>query len=801
MAGLMDGALLPTIKCSNCGMSVEISEMGDHVCKRVPASPSPPPPSPPPKPDSATASTHSRNPSGPRLGRPGPPPRIDPSLANRPYLHPNEDLSKSEKDSLTPSPLSVSTGQRTPHLQQGSRISPLLDEPDSPDVIKPVGDLPAFPLPRSMSKKRNASLSRLQLAQTAPPVPSPQFGHAMDGEAPLPPQSARMSGYERGHSPPPLTKQHDAAGAQTISHRHGDSIDSRSSYGTSAGSTRYGENSSKRSTAMSSRRPSFASIAQESHQFTEEASSGGAIHLEPLMEHPPSAEQSAGTESQKHGGKGGSFSGFDFGVATTEKPFPDPLRVSSHTNSDRLSSTRGSAELFFRSPSQSSFGLPADWLDPDETRSSSASSANVSYKAFRPLVSDIEPPSASQSEPKDVPRKGTASSSESNTSVSKFARALGLDFPHHATENSTSSSSESSPSEARSGTSISSLPSEASLSRRKPSETSRLGVVKEQPANGNQQPVLPETEQTESPADLEPPRIPASFLSPDSPTDPAINKGSLSLVVDKATTTPPQPSEPSEPRVPLVRQESHDPQTEPPERPTITRSATEPPVRPPPRPKGRCRGCGEAILGKSVSSKDGRLTGRYHRECFVCCHCRSPFETADFYVLNDRPYCAQHYHELNGSLCSACNKGIEGQYLETNERSGPGPADHKKFHPDCLTCRTCGIPVKGEYYEWNGQVYCERDARRAAASMSPNRMRRPTLPSSPLAARPPNYPPMPPGYPRRPGPGPGPGGPGFGPGPGPGSRRPSGMLDIPRGPPPAGARRFPERRTTRLMMT
>jgi hypothetical protein len=169
-------------------------------------------------------------------------------------------------------------------------------------------------------------------------------------------------------------------------------------------------------------------------------------------------------------------------------------------------------------------------------------------------------------------------------------------------------------------------------------------------------------------------------------------------------------------------------------------------------------------------------------------------------VLNDRPYCAQHYHELNGSLCSACNKGIEGQYLETNERSGPGPADHKKFHPDCLTCRTCGIPVKGEYFEWNGQVYCERDARRAAASMSPNRMRRPTLPSSPLAARPPNYPPMSPGYPRRPGPGPG-HGPGLGPGPGPGSRRPSAMLDVPRGPPPAGARRFPERRTTRLMMT
>ncbi|GFF33135.1 paxillin-like protein 1 [Aspergillus udagawae] len=791
MAGLMDGALLPTIKCSNCGMSVEISEMGDHICKPTPAPPSPPPPSPPPKSDSATVSAHLRNPSGPRLGRAGPPPRIDPSLANRPYLRPNEDLSKSEKESLTPSPLSVSTGQRSPYLQQRSRISPLLDEPDSPDVIKPVGDLPAFPLPRSMSKKRNASLSQLQIAQTAPPVPSPQFAHAMGGEAPLPPQSAHMSGYERGRSPPPLKKQHDVPPAQAISHRHGESIDSRSSYGTSAGSTRYGENSSKRSTAMSSRRPSFGSIAQESHQFREEASSGRANHLEPLIEHSSSVEQSAGTESRKHDGKGGSFSGFDFGVATAEKPFPDPLRVSSHTNSDRLSSTRGSAELFFRSPSQSSFGLPADWLDPNEARSSSASSANISYKAFRPSGSDIEQPSVPQSEPKSVSRKGTDSSSESNTSVSKFARALGLDFPDHATENSTSSSSESSPSETRSGTSISSLPSEASLSRRKPSETSRLGVVREQQANGNQQPVLPETEQTESPIDLEPPRIPASLFSPDSPTDPAINQGSLSLVVDRAPSSPPQPREPRVPR------EAHESRDEPPVRPTITRSATEPPVRPPPRSKGRCRGCGEAILGKSVSSKDGRLTGRYHRECFVCCHCRSPFETADFYVLNDHPYCAQHYHELNGSLCSACNKGIEGQYLETNERSGPGPADHKKFHPECLTCRTCWIPVKGEYFEWNGQVYCERDARRAAASMSPHRMHRPNLPSSPLAARPPNYPPMSPGYPRRPGPG---HGPGLGPGPAPGSRRPSGMLDVPRGPPPAGARRFPERRTTRLMM-
>lgn len=28
----MDPGLLPSIKCSNCGMSVEISAMGDHIC-------------------------------------------------------------------------------------------------------------------------------------------------------------------------------------------------------------------------------------------------------------------------------------------------------------------------------------------------------------------------------------------------------------------------------------------------------------------------------------------------------------------------------------------------------------------------------------------------------------------------------------------------------------------------------------------------------------------------------------------------------------------------------------------------
>ncbi|KAI9891530.1 MAG: hypothetical protein M1814_002653 [Vezdaea aestivalis] len=38
----------------------------------------------------------------------------------------------------------------------------------------------------------------------------------------------------------------------------------------------------------------------------------------------------------------------------------------------------------------------------------------------------------------------------------------------------------------------------------------------------------------------------------------------------------------------------------------------------PPISKGPCKGCGEQIRGKSVSAADGRLTGKYHKECRFC---------------------------------------------------------------------------------------------------------------------------------------------------------------------------------------
>ncbi|KAI1108413.1 hypothetical protein F5Y14DRAFT_84306 [Nemania sp. NC0429] len=127
-----------------------------------------------------------------------------------------------------------------------------------------------------------------------------------------------------------------------------------------------------------------------------------------------------------------------------------------------------------------------------------------------------------------------------------------------------------------------------------------------------------------------------------------------------------------------------------------------------PRPRGNCKACQEPITGKSISSADGRLTGRYHKACFVCTTCKESFSSATFYVHEDRPYCEQHYHKLNGSLCGACQRGIEGQYLEDEVP--------RKYHPACFRCGDCGLVLRDGYFDVNGRSYCERDAFRRMQS-------------------------------------------------------------------------------------
>ncbi|OJD16349.1 hypothetical protein AJ78_03483 [Emergomyces pasteurianus Ep9510] len=426
------------------------------------------------------------------------------------------------------------------------------------------------------------------------------------------------------------------------------------------------------------------------------------------------------------------------------------------------------------------FGLPSHPKLPRDSDSSLSrrlsNATTTSSMSFKPPVpeKDDKPKVLDDEGPKSPIREYRI---DEDFSVSNFARDLGLSHSAHL---SSSSSIGTAPSDMASGSSHSTQPSEVSSG------------MHSNPASGNMA--------WKNLAINVEPRQPQNLLPMqdiDSPTDPSFQNGNLSSVMQKIDLAQPLPALPTEPA--LGKRTVSPP----------ARTATRTPVG----RKNRCRGCHQIIVGKSVSSADGRLTGRWHKACFVCHTCSSPFQTADFYVLDNLPYCAQHYHELNGSLCGSCNMGIEGQYLETEEENENfAGGTRKKYHPGCFRCHTCHMVLRGDYFEWDGVAYCERDGRRAAAAMyppqSPSMMMPP--PGRPGFRRP-QYPPRgyqgvyPGGYQGGNGPAPRPGpGPRYGPG-GPGMRYPPQpphpSLNVPgQGMYNNNSRRYPERRTTRLMM-
>ncbi|KAF8660612.1 hypothetical protein AX16_001591 [Volvariella volvacea WC 439] len=122
----------------------------------------------------------------------------------------------------------------------------------------------------------------------------------------------------------------------------------------------------------------------------------------------------------------------------------------------------------------------------------------------------------------------------------------------------------------------------------------------------------------------------------------------------------------------------------------------------------KCRRCNLPIEKQAVSSSDGQLKGKYHRECFNCHKCHKPFPDKTFYVFDGKPLCAYHYHEANDSLCAAasCGQPIEG----------PCAVSHTgdKYHPEHLTCEYAGHPRCNEklveYWEIDGRMLCEKHA-------------------------------------------------------------------------------------------
>lgn len=115
----------------------------------------------------------------------------------------------------------------------------------------------------------------------------------------------------------------------------------------------------------------------------------------------------------------------------------------------------------------------------------------------------------------------------------------------------------------------------------------------------------------------------------------------------------------------------------------------------------KCRRCNLPIEKQAVRSREGKLKGLYHRECFGCATCHKPFTDKEFYVYDEKPLCGYHYHEANGSLCRACGEGIEGLCAM--------PFPGAKYHKDCFTCGHPGCnSILEEFWEANSTFVCEK---------------------------------------------------------------------------------------------
>ncbi|KAI0054008.1 hypothetical protein FA95DRAFT_1469473, partial [Auriscalpium vulgare] len=121
----------------------------------------------------------------------------------------------------------------------------------------------------------------------------------------------------------------------------------------------------------------------------------------------------------------------------------------------------------------------------------------------------------------------------------------------------------------------------------------------------------------------------------------------------------------------------------------------------------KCRRCNLPIEKQALSSSDGQLKGKYHRDCFSCHTCQKPFPDKTFYVFDGRPYCDYHYHEVNNSLCAASDCGCPIE--------GPCAVSHAggRYHPEHLTCEHEACTKRlVEYWEVEGRMLCERHMRR-----------------------------------------------------------------------------------------
>jgi len=739
-------SFLPSITCSDCGNQIEIAAMGEHVCEKTNAttsvtrldnpyalSPIDTPPESPPKDTNYTTQptlpvTRVR---APTIGVDGPilkpmrfaPPRINPDAANRPFLAPLSSTSRSPISPASSIRSAGSTGRKpAPPLRSATSPMPRVFDPRPPSPELTGGYDCAFPPFYPGQPVSRPSTSNGQRLASGERTPS-RGGFMLD--RPSTAQSGPINGFRRpsnGQAPSQLSTAVDGR-RPSVSHSLG-SRDDPIPRPTTANSHRSQRDGQKRNMPQRPARPQPEVLSPTfMDAFSQEPSSA-------LSDTAPSSSNSNPYLALKGSERSQTF---PMQQQDTDKDYPTPgiSRAATEPMSQQ------------RRPPSSGAGSVASIDVFTHTNFHTGGFQNGS-RLDRRLQNAPPVPKAVKEHRQESSHAASASSSSNGSKDSYGGSSVG--GPSPVTSAASSFDAFSPLREAPALYGDDQQMRVAGLTFKQPEKLSIQTEQKPQPMNF----ARPRPE-VQSPGT--PPRVLPALRTPDeSPIDPGfggrisrnqqwddereiVQPVPLRINASPRKRVSPPPTKPAPPpkssnnlelpraaspllsnQPPKIR--APPPPFPPPAHPETRRPA--PPVRRPTTPGIRpvCRGCSKTIEGKSVKAADGRLTGRWHKQCFTCRTCEQPFATADFYVIENQPYCEHHYHEANGSLCAGCHHGIEGQYLETTssaDTNGGLPTD-KKFHPKCFTCVDCKMVLADDYFEIKGRVYCERHALAAMRS-------------------------------------------------------------------------------------
>uniref|UniRef100_A0A1I8GWV0 PDZ and LIM domain protein Zasp n=1 Tax=Macrostomum lignano TaxID=282301 RepID=A0A1I8GWV0_9PLAT len=116
----------------------------------------------------------------------------------------------------------------------------------------------------------------------------------------------------------------------------------------------------------------------------------------------------------------------------------------------------------------------------------------------------------------------------------------------------------------------------------------------------------------------------------------------------------------------------------------------------------RCGSCQQTIVSESVHAMDQY----FHRQCFVCAHCRQSIAGRKFRVEDNRPYCEKDWGDLFFTKCAKCHEAIAPIDRFVEVLGGT-------YHAECFCCAVCGTCLEGKpFAPKDGKAYCKLHARR-----------------------------------------------------------------------------------------